>query len=71
VRGSPPPALPRAPITSNTVYAASRLMPQEIIGGFNLPSWQTLPGTIAAGTVPAAVTAMHRRGCGCRTCRGH
>ncbi len=71
VRGSPPPALPRAPITSSTVYAASRLMPQDMIGGFNLPSWQTLPGDTMAGTVPAALTTTHRGGCGCRTCRGH
>jgi len=72
VRGSPPPALPRAPITSTTVYAASRLMPQETIGGVNLPSWQTLPGDTGASVMPAAITAaIHHGGCGCRACRGH
>jgi hypothetical protein len=72
VRGSPPPALPRAPITSSTVYAASRLTPQETIGGFNLPSWQTLPGDVASSAIPVmAVAARHRGGCGCRACRGH
>jgi len=72
VRGSPPPALPRAPVTGSTVFAASRLTPQETIGGFNLPSWQTLPGDTVASAVPVAVTAgTHRGGCGCRACRGH
>lgn len=71
VRGSPPPALPRAAITSDTVYAASRLMPQQTIGGFNLPSWQTLPGDTMVNAAPVAVAATHRVGCGCRACRGH
>jgi hypothetical protein len=72
VRGSPPPALPRAPISSNTVYPASRLTPQETIGGLNLPSWQTLPGDEIATAIPVpAVAAKHRGGCGCRACRGH
>lgn len=69
VRGSPPPALPRAPITASALYAASRLTPQATIGGCNLPSWQALPGDMAARTAAAARAASHRDGCGCRACR--
>jgi hypothetical protein len=71
VRGSPPPVLPRAPIGRATVYAASRLVPQEAIGGFNLPGWQALPGDTAASAMPLAASPTHRGGCGCRACRGH
>ncbi len=71
VRGSPPPALPRAPMPiDGTVYSGARLAPQSIQDGRRRPSWEALPGR---ATVPAAGAALKHRsgGCGCRQCRGH
>jgi hypothetical protein len=70
IRGSPPPALQRAPLTTTTVYASSRLVPQQVLDGDRLPSWQALPGGNTPSVTPATARA-HRGGCGCRSCRGY
>ncbi|KSB91817.1 hypothetical protein AS593_07275 [Caulobacter vibrioides] len=71
VRGSPPPALPRAPMPiDGTVYSGARMTPQSIQDGRRRPSWEALPGR--AATPMARAAPRHRSGgCGCRQCREH